>query len=62
MSRRLEYWLKVPSKERAWITFDVIPLQTISDSFYFDEYVEIIKQLGFQYRVVETTEIELAHS
>ena len=54
--RRLEYWQKAVSKERPWITFDLVPVTTVHDSFYFDEFVELVKQAGFAYRIIHRVE------
>jgi hypothetical protein len=54
--RRLEYWKTIQSTKYPHITFDLVPVTTVHEHFYFDEFVEHVKQAGFSYRIIKHTE------
>ncbi len=55
-TKRIEYWKTLGSKERPWITYDIVPKTVRENSFYFDEFVQYIKNEGFNFKIIETTE------
>jgi hypothetical protein len=57
MSRKLIYWKTVRSTKYPWATFTIVPETTLGESIYLDEQIEVVKALGFSYRVVEIIEV-----
>jgi uncharacterized protein YqgV (UPF0045/DUF77 family) len=56
MSRKLIYWKTVKSEKSPWATFTIVPETELEESIYLDEQIQVIKDLGFSYKVLEITE------
>jgi hypothetical protein len=56
MSRKLIYWKTVRSTKYPWATFTIVPETELEESIYLDEQIQVIKDLGFSYKVLEITE------
>jgi|HubBroStandDraft_3_1064219.scaffolds.fasta_scaffold05013_3 hypothetical protein len=55
MPRRIEYWQVIELE--SWAKFELVPVQIHHDSFMFDKILDAVRKAGFNYRVIETSEM-----
>ena len=55
--RKLIYWKEMRSELHPWATFQLVPETELTDTIYLDEQIEMVKSLGFSYKVVEIIEV-----